>query len=36
MVAMGDGEFDHRSGDLERLLGRRTKTFKDHLLSAYA
>jgi NAD(P)H dehydrogenase (quinone) len=36
MVAMGDGEFDQRSGDLERLLGRRTKTFKDHLLSAYA
>ncbi|MEH6682005.1 MAG: SDR family oxidoreductase [Sediminicola sp.] len=29
VLAIEGGEFEHRSGDLERLLGRRTKTFRE-------
>lgn len=29
VLAIEGGEFEHQSGDLERLLGRRTKTFKE-------
>lgn len=29
VVAIEGGEFEHQSGDLERLLGRKTKTFKE-------
>jgi NAD(P)H dehydrogenase (quinone) len=25
------GEFEHQSGDLERLLGTKTKTFKEYI-----
>ncbi|WDF57271.1 SDR family oxidoreductase [Mucilaginibacter sp. KACC 22063] len=33
VVAIDEGEFEHRSGDLERLLGRRTVTFKEYIES---
>ncbi|MDC6390602.1 SDR family oxidoreductase [Maribacter sp. PR1] len=29
VLAIEGGEFEHQSGDLERLLGRKTKTFKE-------
>ena len=32
-VAMEEGEFEHQSGDLERLLGRKTKTFREYIES---
>ncbi|NVN19811.1 hypothetical protein GUA46_15835 [Muricauda sp. HICW] len=28
VLAIEGGEFEHQSGDLERLLGRKTKTFR--------
>jgi NAD(P)H dehydrogenase (quinone) len=31
VTAIEEGEFEFRSGDLERLLGRKTKTFKEYL-----
>lgn len=33
VVVIDKGEFEHRSGDLERLLGRKTKTFRECFLS---
>ncbi|TWR24976.1 SDR family oxidoreductase [Mucilaginibacter achroorhodeus] len=33
VVAIEEGEFDHQSGDLERLLGRKTKSFIEYLQS---
>ncbi len=33
VIAIGQGEFEHRSGDLESLLGRPPKTFKEYLSS---
>jgi NAD(P)H dehydrogenase (quinone) len=33
VVAIDEGEFEYQSGDLERLLGRKTKTFKDYIES---
>jgi NAD(P)H dehydrogenase (quinone) len=32
-LAIGEGEFEYRSGDLERLLGRKTKTFREYIES---
>ena len=32
-VAVGEGEFEYQSGDLERLLGRKTKTFREYIES---
>lgn len=32
-VAIGEGEFEYQSGDLERLLGRKTKTFSEYIQS---
>jgi NAD(P)H dehydrogenase (quinone) len=31
VVAMEAGEFEYQSGDLERLLGRKTKTFREYI-----
>jgi NAD(P)H dehydrogenase (quinone) len=36
VVAINDGEFEHQSGDLERLLGRKPKTFREHAGSILA
>lgn len=33
VVAIEEGAFENQSGDLERLLGRKTKTFRDYLQS---
>lgn len=33
VVAIEEGEFEHQSGDLERLLGRRTTTFREYIES---
>lgn len=33
VLAIDDGEFAHQSGDLERLLGKRTKTFREYVES---
>ena len=33
VVAMEEGEFEYQSGDLERLLGRKTKTFREFIES---
>lgn len=35
-VAMEEGEFEYQSGDIERLLGRKTKTFKEYITSTLA
>lgn len=35
-VAIGEGEFEYQSGDLERLLGRETKTFREYIESTLA
>jgi NAD(P)H dehydrogenase (quinone) len=34
VTAIESGEFEHQSGDLERLLGRKTKTFKEYIESS--
>jgi NAD(P)H dehydrogenase (quinone) len=31
VVAMEAGEFEYQSGDIERLLGRKTKTFREYI-----
>lgn len=36
VVAIEEGEFTYQSGDMERLLGRKTKTFREHIASALA
>lgn len=36
VVAIEEGEFEHHSGDLERLLGRKPKTFKEYIDSTLA
>jgi len=33
VVGIDDGEFEHQSGDLERLLGRKPKTFREYIQS---
>jgi NAD(P)H dehydrogenase (quinone) len=33
IVAIEEGEFENQSGDLERLLGRKTITFREHIES---
>jgi len=33
VVAIDEGEFEHQSGDLERLLGRKTITFREYIES---
>ena len=33
VMAIEEGEFAHQSGDLERLLGRKTKTFREYIKS---
>ena len=35
-VAIDEGEFEYQSGDLERLLGRKTKTFRKYIASNFA
>jgi len=35
-VAIEEGEFEYQSGDLERLLGRKTKTFRAYMESIVA
>lgn len=35
VMAIEGGEFAYQSGDLERLLGRKTKTFREYLSSAF-
>ena len=34
VLAIEGGEFEHQSGDLEQLLGRKTKTFHDLMVTA--
>ncbi|MCQ6958596.1 SDR family oxidoreductase [Mucilaginibacter aquariorum] len=34
VVSIDEGEFDYQSGDLERLLGRKPKTFREYIESA--
>lgn len=36
VIAMEEGEFEYQSGDLERLLGRKTKTFRSYIESTLA
>lgn len=36
VVAIEEGEFQYQSGDIERLLGRRTKTFRESIESTLA
>ncbi|WP_158826587.1 SDR family oxidoreductase [Mucilaginibacter lacusdianchii] len=36
VVAIEEGEFEYQSGDLERLLSRKTKTFKEYIQSTLA
>jgi NAD(P)H dehydrogenase (quinone) len=36
VIAMEEGQFDQQSGDIERLLGRKTKTVRDFLESTLA
>jgi NAD(P)H dehydrogenase (quinone) len=36
VMAIEEGEFGYQSGDLERLLGRKTKTFREYLESTLA
>lgn len=36
VVAMEEGEFEYQSGDMERLLGRKTKTFRAYIESTLA
>lgn len=36
VLAMEEGQFEYQSGDLERLLGRKTKTFKEYTASTLA
>ncbi len=36
VVAIEEGEFEYQSGDMERLLGRKTKTFREHIESTLA
>ncbi|KQM69338.1 hypothetical protein ASE74_04845 [Pedobacter sp. Leaf216] len=36
VVAIEEGEFEHQSGDLERLLGRKTTNFKKYIESTLA
>lgn len=36
VTAINEGEFEYQSGDLERLLGRKTKTFRAYLESTLA
>ncbi|MEO3406006.1 NAD(P)H-binding protein [Mucilaginibacter sp. CAU 1740] len=31
VIAIKEGEFEYQSGDLERLLGRKTKTFREYI-----
>jgi NAD(P)H dehydrogenase (quinone) len=33
ILAMEDGEFEYQSADLERLLGRKTKTLRAYIQS---
>lgn len=33
VVAIEEGEYDYQSGDIERLLGRKTKNFKEYIES---
>lgn len=35
VVAIDEGEFNYQSGDLERLLGRKTTTFKKYIESTF-
>lgn len=35
IVAIDEGEFEYQSGDLERLLGRKTKTFREYVESTF-
>jgi hypothetical protein len=32
-MAIGGAEFEHQSGDLEKLLGRKTTSFRNYLMS---
>jgi len=34
VLAIEEGEFEYQSGDMERLLGRKTKSFRDYIESA--
>ena len=36
VIAIEEGEFEYQSGDLERLLGRKTKTFRAYMESTIA
>lgn len=36
VVAIEEGEFQYQSGDIERLLGRKTKTFREYIESTLA
>ena len=36
VVAMEAGEFEYQSGDIERLLGRKTKTFREYIEATLA
>lgn len=36
VVAIEEGEFEYQSGDIERLLGRKTKTFRAYMESTLA
>lgn len=36
VTAIEEGEFEFQSGDLERLLGRKTKTFREYIRSTLA
>jgi NAD(P)H dehydrogenase (quinone) len=36
VVAIEEGEFEYRSGDLERLLGRKTESFSAYITSTLA
>jgi NAD(P)H dehydrogenase (quinone) len=36
VVAIEEGEFEYQSGDIERLLGRKTKTFREYIESTLA
>ncbi len=36
VIAIEEGEFEYRSGDLERLLGRRSTTFKEYFAATLA
>jgi NAD(P)H dehydrogenase (quinone) len=36
VIAINEGEFEHQSGDLERLIGRKPKTFREYAESMLA